>query len=138
VGTRTSPSYIRVYDKGVEARCAPPGVLWRIELEAKYQHARKLWTKNAQDLTNPSWCAKYSVQCLTQRGFAWPAGPLSGERLDVSAGPKPQSTPTTLASWLVLSVRPAIQRLRSVFSVAEILEMLALSDAAAPTGKDNA
>jgi len=138
VGTRTSPSYIRVYDKGVEAKCAPLGVLWRIELEAKYQHARKLWSKNAQDLTNPSWCANYSVQSLTQRGFPWPAGPLSDERLDVSAGPRPQSTPTKMAAWLVLSVRPAIQRMRSVFSVGELIEMLGLSDVAAPTGKDNA
>lgn len=138
VGTRTSPSYIRVYDKGVEAKCAPLGVLWRIELEAKYHHARKLWSKNAQDLTNPSWCANYSVQSLTQRGFPWPTGPLSAERLDVSAGPRPQPTPTKMAAWLVLSVRPAIQRMRSVFSVGELIEMLGLSDVAAPTGKDNA
>lgn len=138
VGKRTGPSYLRVYDKGVEQRCAPPGLLWRIELEAKQQHARKLWADNRQRLSDPTFCASYSLQSLTSRGFSWPFGALASESLDTRAGPRPQSTPTKLAAWLVLSVRPAISRLRTVFTVAELLEMLGLSDVAAPTGKDNA
>jgi len=138
VGRRTSPSYLRVYDKGVEARCAAPGVLWRIELEAKHQHARKLWELNQARLKSPEFCASYSVQSLTSRGFSWPFGPLANESLDTSAGPKPRSTIQSLAAWVCLSVRPAISRLRTVFTVAELLEMLGLSDVAAPTGKENA
>lgn len=138
VGTRTSPSYIRVYDKGVESRCAPPGVLWRIELEAKHQHARKLWELNRGRLKSPAFCASYSVQSLTSRGFSWPFGPLDDESHDVTAGPKPKSTPQSLAAWLILSVAPAISRLKTVFTVGELLKMLGLSDVAAPTGRDNA
>jgi hypothetical protein len=138
VGKRTAPSYIRVYDKGVEARCAPPGVLWRIELEAKHQHARKLWELNRERLRSPEFCASYSVQSLTSQGFSWPFGPLAAESHDVTAGPKPKSTLQSLAAWLVLSVRPAVLRMLTVFTVAEVLEMLGLSGVAAPTAKDNA
>jgi hypothetical protein len=138
VGKRTAPSYIRVYDKGVEARCAAPGVLWRIELEAKRQHARKLWLTNSQNLRQSAWCASYSVASLTSRGFSWPFGPLDDTSHDTSAGPKPKSTIQSLAAWLVLSVRPAVSRMLTVFTVAELLEMLGLSAVAAPIGKDNA
>jgi hypothetical protein len=138
VGKRTAPSYLRVYDKGVEARCAAPGVLWRIELEAKHQHARKLWAENSQSLTSPAFCASYSLQSLTSRGYSWPFGALGNESHDTSAGPKPRSTIQSLAAWLVLSVRPGISRLRTVFTVAELLEMLGLSGVAAPTGKEDA
>lgn len=138
VGRRTGPSYLRVYDKGVEARCAPPGLLWRIELEAKQQHARKLWEDNSRRLNEPEFCASYSLQSLTSRGFSWPYGALVKESLDTSAGPRPQSTPTKLAAWLVLSVRPAISRLRTVFTAGELLEMLGLSDVAAPIANADA
>src|SRR6185369_10858770 len=133
VGKRTSPSYLRVYDKGVEARCAPPGVLWRIELEAKHQHARKLWESNRERLKSPEFCASYSVQSLTSRGFSWPFGLLDDASLDVTAGPRPKSTIQSLAAWVVLSVRPVISRLLTVFTVGELLEMLGLSDVAAAT-----
>lgn len=138
VGKRTGPSYLRVYDKGVEARCAAPGTLWRVELEAKHQHARKLWAANRQRLSDPTFCASYSVQSLTSRGYSWPFGEFTGESLDTRAGPRPQSTATKTAAWLVLSVAPAISRLRTVFTVGELLQMLGLSDVAAPTGRDNA
>lgn len=138
VGKRTGPSYLRVYDKGVESRCAAPGLLWRIEMEAKHHHARKLWELNRENLKRPEFCASYSVQSLTSRGFSWPFGTLDGESHDVSAGPKQRSTVQSLAAWLVLSVRPAISRMLTVFTVAELLQMLGLSDVAAPIGKDNA
>lgn len=138
VGTRTSPSYIRVYDKGVEARCAAPGLLWRIELEAKHQHARKLWQLNSRRLEDPTFCAEYSLQSLTSRGFSWPYGTLGNESLDVTAGPREQTTPTRMSAWLTLSVRPVISRMLAVFTVAELLTMLGISDVAAPIGKDNA
>jgi hypothetical protein len=138
VGRRTAPSYIRVYDKGVESRCAAPGVLWRIELEAKHQHARKLWELNRGKLKSPAFCASYSVQSLTSQGFSWPFGPLDDESHDVTAGPRPKSTVQSLAAWLVLSVRPVISRMLTVFTVGELLQMLGLSDVAAPTGNNNA
>jgi hypothetical protein len=138
VGTRTHHSYLRVYDKGVESKLAPSGKMWRVELEAKHQHAAQLCLKHQQDLKDPSFCANYSVRYLQSLGSSWPFGKLGDTAPDVDVGRSPHSTPGKLASWLILSVRPAVHRLLNVFTVAEVLEMLDLSAVATPTGKDRA
>jgi hypothetical protein len=138
VGRRTARSYVRIYDKGVESNLAPPGIVWRIEVEAKQSHARELWQQNQSNLRRPEWCAQYSVESLISQGCSWPFGPFTEERLDVRLGRNERTTPTKLAAWLVLSVRPVIQRLLAVYSATELQTMLGLSDAVASTGKDNA
>lgn len=137
-GKRTSPRYIRVYDKGVESKSAPQGTVWRVEVEAKYRHARKLWATYSETLNQPEFCAQYCVQSLTRSGCSWPFGPLSSTPVDVGIGRKESTTPGRLAMWMAQSVAPTIPRLLTVFTVAEVLEILKLSDVAAPIGKVNA
>lgn len=138
VGKRTHHSYLRVYDKGVESRSAPPGKMWRVELETKYSHSRTLWQLNRRAMERPEWCAQYVVQSSTSRGFSWPFALHTDESLDVNVGRKTQTTPSRLAAWLCRSVSPVIPRLLTVFTVGEVLQMLGLSDVAVPTGKDDA
>lgn len=138
VGSRTSRSYIRVYDKGVESKMAPAGIMWRLELEAKHEHARELWTKHRQTLNDPAFCGQYCAQSLTELGCSWPFGKLSNSRVDLALGRKESTSVGTLAVWLSRSVAPTIPRLLTVFSVAEVLEMLKLTDVAAPIGNNNA
>ena len=138
VGRRTSRNYLRIYDKGVEAKCAPKGKIWRVELEAKYSHARELACKNLSSLTNPKFCESYVVSSLTRSGLHWPFGALGNLPVDIRLGVNSETTPGRLASWLTHTVRPTIPRLLTVFTVAEVLEMLNLSDVAVPTGKDSA
>lgn len=112
--------------------------MWRIELEAKYSHARELWRKESHRLNEPEFCANYCVSSLKSSGCSWPFGDIGGERLVQSLGGKTQSTPSRLAGWICASVAPVIPRLLTVYTVGEVLMMLGLSDVAAPTGKDNA
>lgn len=42
VGSRSSQQYGRVYDKGVEAKSAPPGFCWRYEVEYKKPLAQEI------------------------------------------------------------------------------------------------
>ena len=138
VGRRTSPSYLRIYDKGVEARLAPPGHVWRVELEAKGPHSRQLCSDHYSHLTDPKFCAAYCVSSLTRSGCSWPLAPFTDTRPNVVLGKSERATPLKLAAWLRNSVAPTIPRLLTVYTVAEVLEMLNLSAAVASTGKDNA
>lgn len=138
VGRRTSPSYFRLYDKGVESKSAPPGEVWRLELEAKGVHAKGLGCKYRGELMQPTWCGRYLVRHWKSLGYSWPFEQFTDAPPESAVLPEPTSTPGKLAIWLTHSVRPTIPRLLTVFTVAEVLEMLNLSAVAAPTGKGNA
>lgn len=138
VGRRTAPRYIRVYDKGVEQRAALPGLLWRVEVEAKQTEAQALWQQNRARLNDPTFCASYCASSLKSSGCSWPFGAIGNESVSVRRELELPPTPTRLASWLCTSVRPVIPRLLTVFTVGEVLTMLGLSDVAGPTGKDDA
>jgi hypothetical protein len=137
VGRRTSPSYLRIYDKGVESKLAPQGVLWRVEVEAKQSHARQLCLDHWSSLHDPRFCANYVASSVTRLGFRWPFSELASSPVDINLGKKQQTTAGQLAIWLTHTVAPTIPRLLSVFTVAEVLEMLKLSDVAVPIGKGN-
>lgn len=138
VGRRTSPSYFRLYDKGVELKCAPPGEVWRLELEAKGRHSAGLACKNQQELRQPTWCARYLVQRWKSSGCSWPYEQFTDAPPDAAVLPPETPTAGRLAIWLTHSVAPTIPRLLTVFTVAEVLEMLKLSAVAAPTGRADA
>lgn len=135
VGRRTSPSYWRLYDKGVESKQAPPGVLWRLELECKGRLARTLGCKFQKELQQPTLCGRFLVQRWKSSGFSWPFEQYTDAPLDTALLAAPPMTALRLARWLRSSVAPTIPRLLTVYTVAELLEMLKLSDVAAPTGR---
>lgn len=138
VGRRTSRSYLRIYDKGVESSLAEPGRVWRVELEAKGSHAGELCKEPIDSLLNPSWCASYCVQSLRRAGCTWPYEELGNSTLDVRLGNDQTPTATRLAAWLSLSVRPVIQRLLTVYTAGELVTMLGLSDAVDPSAEHHA
>lgn len=133
VGRRTSRSYLRIYDKGVEAKCAPPGFLWRIELECKHEHSRTLSCKHLDSLTDPAWCAAYLEQQSKSLGCLWPLEPFAGTAPDVHIVPPEPTNAWKLAKWLRATVAPTMPRVLTVFTVAEVLEMLELSAVACPS-----
>lgn len=137
VGRRTSSTFLRVYDKGIESKTAPQGMVWRVEVEAKNTHSRKLCQDHLSSLRDPRFCASYVASSVTRLGLRWPFSELASLPVDVRLGRKERSTAGQLAIWLTHTVRPTIPRMLSVFTVAEILEMLNLSDVAAPIGKGN-
>lgn len=132
VGNRTSPKYWRVYDKGVESGKAPPGVKWRVELEAKGAHAEELGRCHREDLLDPHFCNRYLISSWEQAGCCWPITE-SESAVDVVVTKKPEQPPAwRLKLWMENSVRPTMPRMLNAFSVADVLETLGLSGVASP------
>lgn len=132
VGRRTAHSYLRFYDKGVEKKRAAPGVLWRVELEAKYQHAEALCSQAVERMKDPDWCASYCEQQWKSAGCLWPITESNGAFAHVRIPPRAPAPASKLAVWLTHTVRPVIPRLLRVYTVREVLEMLGMEDVAAP------
>jgi DNA relaxase NicK len=91
IGARTSQTFLRVYDKGVEEGSAPPGVVWRAELELKGARA----VNTCHELLRKDDSASYSYSAVSSsllaRGGWWP--PL-GETIELAHGvakPRPIS-----------------------------------------------
>lgn len=132
VGRRTAPRYLRCYDKGVQSKAAPPGLVWRWELEAKYSLAGVLWQdfQRAQDV--PSWCYRSVESQWKASGCSWPLP--NSERLSSPLRPpkRPPAPAATLAAWLRATVAPTLPRVLRAYSTAELLELLGISHLAQP------
>lgn len=138
VGRRTAPSYWRVYDKGVESRTAPPGHKWRLELETKFTLAEELCNKHQSSLGDPGFIARYCVSSWRAQGFCWPVSGFDGTCELVGAPRKPDPSWLRLMTWAMATIRPVTQKLLTVLSAAEILELYGLQDVATPTRRDDA
>lgn len=128
VGDRTEARYLRVYDKGVETDTYPPGRLWRMELEAKGTLAPRLWDSLNEAQDRSQWC--YHTLCAQWRlsGLRWPLPESTPPGYGITAPRKPLADSDALALWMVQSVRPAVARLLTTHSKAEIRRLLSLDD----------
>ena len=132
VGRRTGRRYLRVYDKGVESGTHPPGKLWRVELEAKRDLAPKLWNTLRTATDVPQLCYGSCAHAWKDSGLRWPLPRPGRESAIPSPDPRKPSPAHTLAAWLRTSVAPTIPRVLTAYTVAEVLEMLGLENAATP------
>lgn len=138
VGKRTHPEYFRVYDKGVESNSAPIGHKWRLELETKGTLAEDLCRLPVGQLTDPQFCARYLTSSWARAGFSLPLTNFA-ERIDVlSVRRRPPSPAGALLMWTSTTVRPAVERLLTVFTVEDVLSALGLSDVATSRRKYDA
>lgn len=133
VGTRTSRAYLRVYDKGIEARTHTQGKRWRVELEAKKSLAHQLWSEVNAAADCELWCCEAVVRACQN------VGSLIRELDDSTLSPLPavpqknlQSTARTL-EWFRQSVAPAIARVAHEISTEVLLECLGMSELALST-----
>lgn len=129
VGTRTSRSYIRVYDKGVEEGTHPSGMRWRFELEAKKDLSRQLWRSliDCQEVTE--WSMAMCRAAAQKSACMWP---LSSVGIPAALPPlEPHREPSVEAAmkWLRTSVRPSVLRLLGAVSLEELFEALGLDKA---------
>lgn len=133
VGRRIDRSYLRVYDKGVEAETHKPGILWRVELEAKRDLAPKLWDRLKKETDVPQMCYGSCAHAWKQSDLRWPL-PKPGACYALPPEEKSEEPPAhRLAAWLRTSVAPTIPRVLTVFSVADVLDMLGMSHLANPS-----
>lgn len=132
VGRRTNAAYARVYDKGIEQKSAPLGTLWRVELEAKQHLAGSLWQmiQTAEDV--PAWCYGICESQWKSWGLRWRL-PASSDLPAIPRAPGKRVAPAhTLAAWLRSSVSPTLPRVLTMYTVAELLEMLGIDHLARP------
>lgn len=130
VHKRTRPKYWRLYDKGVESKSAPVGHKWRLELETKGTLAEDLCKLGTETLTDSGFCARYCSSAWKQEGFSLPGGEHIGDEQLIGIRKRQKANPSQLMSWCWMTVNPALQRLRGVYTVDEILTALGLADVA--------
>jgi len=136
VGKRTKPRYLRVYDKGVEARLAPPGRMWRLELEAKGDLSTQLWDSFRSTPNAPTWCYESLSTQWKGSGCFWPLPPLHGPLVPLAARERGVAPAVSLMAWYRTSVAPTIPRSMKMYEVTEILDALGLGDVAVARGSD--
>jgi len=124
VGSRTSRSYVRLYDKGVESQTEPPGVYWRYEVEAKRDLAGSLWKELKEAADPTSYCQSVCERSARSLGLRWPST-LRPDLKPMPPVPKiePADVTRTLA-WLRKTVRPSILRLREAVGDDALLSAL--------------
>lgn len=126
VGARTSPKYIRVYDKGRELGTDPPGLYWRVEVEAKQEIARQLWQSLQMASDGSRWCLGCCETMCRSSGLWWPPG-VSGDTVSVprADGAAPPEVERTLR-WFEQLVRPSVVRLVEALGPARVVRALGL------------
>jgi NADPH-dependent ferric siderophore reductase len=117
-----------VYDKGVEAKSHPPGEVWRAEVEAKQRLAPALWRSRLGTQDPEQWAYDTCAVQWRLAGFLWPLPKYSPEASRVVSDPKPPTDAERTAEWLRSSVRPAVERLKRVYTVTQLRQMLSLED----------
>lgn len=130
VGARTGPRYLRVYDKGVEQRSHPPGVRWRLEVEAKQSLAEGLWADFQSQKDVPAWCYESVESQWRASGSRWLLPRSSRQRSAVRAVAKRPPTAVELLAWLRTTVAPTLPRVLKVYSAHELLGALGLHEVA--------
>ena len=128
VGDRTESRYLRVYDKGTESNTYERGRLWRLELEAKGTLAPRLWDDLRASSDASQWCYNTVCEQWKLSGRHWPLTDSTRGGRGIPAPRREPSASDQLALWLVQSVKPAIARLRTTHSRAEIRRLLDLDD----------
>jgi hypothetical protein len=132
VGPRTAPRYLRVYDKGVEKGDAPPGIKWRLELEAKQSLGEMLWRDFQTTEDVPGWCYASLEAQWRLSGCSWLLPRCSHQHCPPRAVREGPSDAVRIAAWLRTTVAPTIPRYLTVYSPAELVEVLGLTSLLSP------
>lgn len=126
VGSRSSDTFMRIYNKSAQAEVEEYRNCWRYELEAHNDIATALAEGLLQDPANKTqrlgdivreWC--------TSRGVL-PPWPESGTKAVLPSASKPASDVASKLLWLSTQVRPSINWLRSQCDDATIFAALGL------------
>jgi hypothetical protein len=123
---RSSKVHVRGYDKGVEAKLAPPGLIWRVESECKQEAARWTWGGLKAATNKSGYSASICRWSLERYGCSWRV-PISCESITapVLAVKRNPEVDRALA-YLRKQVQPGVNRLWEAGYQWELLEALGL------------
>lgn len=130
IGSRSSDSFIRVYDKWRQAREEEEWrYSWRFEVELKDERANANWPVAGAPSPGPYWYAGLVAAALRSRGVNLPALEQVPAVPLAHSPAKATSTDSRLA-WLHNQVRPSVDKLLSSgVSLQRVLEALGLDGA---------
>jgi len=132
-GARTSDVFARYYDKGMEARVAPKGKLFRNEVEFKRDMASHILSE-LREATDANARAHGIVSRHFERlGLETPA--YSGDNRE-SARARLTSDNSRRMRWLASSVRPTVETLIKSGKLSEVLDALGLASMVQPLAID--
>ncbi len=125
IGRRTSPVFLRVYDKWRETGYTWPPNTWRYEAELKGTAARNA----VAQLCEHGW-SRSSIQTLAWHAFSRAGlNPIWTPSEDIDWRPYPRPVPDAerTLGWLRTTVAPAIDHLQSHYPLDAILEALGVA-----------
>lgn len=133
LGARTSTSFGRLYDKGVESKSAAPGLRWRFELEAKQERAQQF-----AELLKAAACPRSFIQGAVAGFFFDRIGVRLAQIPLASFNKTERDAPTSarLLQWLSIGVRPTVAKLMRVYGRQRVLTALGIPLNSAVDGHD--
>lgn len=127
IGSRTSETYIRVYDKGVEQRSHKPGVRWRAEVEFKAATAQRVWRAIQEDEPTPSYFSSLVSSRLRAAGGWYPLLLEDVPRLTVGKH-RVNTDPLRALQYLRKYCRRMTQLVIAAGMLPELLDALGISE----------
>lgn len=144
IGSRASDQFGRIYDKGCESKelaCAPPGVIWRYEIEFKSYRAKKLARQMEAAAKREETSVGQDIQDLVHKWFLGrgvsPIWVSTNDALDWTLELEARITDDDVSlRWLTIQVRPTVERLMDRRQANEVLEALGISILTLEDAKD--
>lgn len=126
VGSRTSDTYARIYDKGIEQSTASAGNIWRWEIECKRRSASRALESARPGCDGLDTIRPTVWSYFDDRG-ASPEWTRLGESGRLGAG-RQQTDDQRRILWLKRAVKPVVAHLLVRYSRDELLEVLGLRE----------
>ena len=130
IGSRSSDSFLRVYDKWREAREAEEWrYSWRFEVELKDERANENWPVAGAPSPGPYWYAGLVSSAFWGRGVKLPSLEQVPS-VPLAHSPAKATTTESRLAWLHNQVRPTVDKLLAQgVSLSRVLEALGLDGA---------
>jgi hypothetical protein len=135
VGSRASDQFGRLYDKGCESEenlCAPPGIIWRYEVEFKSYRAKKLAIQLAETARREETDVSEDIGTFVSQWFIGrnitPIWVGASDDMDWTCEIEAQITDDDASlRWLSIQVRPTVERLLDRKRADEVFDALGIT-----------
>lgn len=129
VNSRSSDNFGRIYDKGIEARVGPAGLLWRYEVEFKRKVAKHESLRAVLSEQPTAYVGARVHSWMTERGVDCPWSSLSAlalqDRLSISVD-------RDVLTWFRESVSKTVGKAIKRYGLKAVLESLNLQEQVTP------
>lgn len=129
VNSRASDNFGRLYDKGVESKLGPAGLVWRYEVELKRDLARHAALEFVRGQQPQAFVSNQVHQWMTLRGVRPRFSPVGSSSY---RGAILQDRNRDILFWFKQSVSKSIQKAIKTHGLTNVIESLGLQDQVQP------